>query len=438
MGYAFLAFVGFVGGAICVFVALDQKRRSLAKQRDDQSAEAERLLAAQRALVAHRKAFEQDLQTERAADAERLLAAQRALFVNRQTLDQDVANFVAAQAAFNSKAVSYQELASENSVLKTDLRNMHLQTQKQKLDVEQQNQRHEQIDRKVNELGVRYLKENVKWIGSALNPNNYANCKQRLESIIEHCRDIGLEISTTDVTDLLGNLKTEYERVVRVAFEREEQSRIRAQIREEQLREKEIDRELKQLQREREAIQRALEKALEQAHGEHSEEIDRLTVRLAEAEAKSQRAVSQAQLTKSGNVYVISNIGSFGEDVFKVGLTRRLEPLDRIRELGDASVPFPFDVHLMIASDDAPSLESELQRALHKCRVNKTNPRKEFFRTTIEHIIQIVKEHHGDVQYVADPEALQYRQSVAMTDDEQEFIEQVFEEVGGEEDATDE
>jgi hypothetical protein len=113
-----------------------------------------------------------------------------------------------------------------------------------------------------------------------------------------------------------------------------------------------------------------------------------------------------AQQTKAGNVYVISNVGTFGAGVFKVGMTRRLEPLDRIRELGDASVPFPFDVHMMISCEDAPALECALHRALHKSRINRVNPRKEFFRTDLQLIVDVVQEHHGCVDYAADPEAL--------------------------------
>ena len=123
----------------------------------------------------------------------------------------------------------------------------------------------------------------------------------------------------------MAELRQDYEKVVRAAFEREEQSRIKAQIREERARAREIDRELRQLDREREAIKAALEKALAEAKDRHSEEVDLLQSRLAEAEAKCQRTISQAQLTKSGHVYVISNIGSFGDGVFKVGMTRRLE-----------------------------------------------------------------------------------------------------------------
>jgi hypothetical protein len=117
-------------------------------------------------------------------------------------------------------------------------------------------------------------------------------------------------------------------------------------------------------------------------------------------------------------------------------MTRRLEPDTRIRELADASVPFPFDIHMMISADDAPSLENALHRALHKARINKMNPRKEFFKTDIETIFGIVKQNHGEVEYIADMTALEYRQSLEMGEDDEEFIERVYDRVldDGEED----
>ena len=90
-------------------------------------------------------------------------------------------------------------------------------------------------------------------------------------------------------------------------------------------------------------------------------------------------------------MYVISNIGSFGEGIYKIGLTRRLEPYDRVKELGDASVPFEFDVHAMIFSDDAPALENTLHRHFRDRELNKVNHRKEFFRVDIDEIEEVVK-----------------------------------------------
>lgn len=128
---------------------------------------------------------------------------------------------------------------------------------------------------------------------------------------------------------------------------------------------------------------------------------------------------------------MISNIGSFGENVYKVGMTRRLEPMDRVVELGDASVPFPFDVHMMISCDDAPTLENQLHRALNDARVNKINLRKEFFRVDLETIHRLVEENHGEVEYVAEPEALQYRETLEMTDDDFAYVSSHASEFGG-------
>jgi hypothetical protein len=113
--------------------------------------------------------------------------------------------------------------------------------------------------------------------------------------------------------------------------------------------------------------------------------IEELQNRIAEIEEKK-RAISQAMLTKTGHVYIISNVGSFGENIFKIGMTRRLEPMDRVKELGDASVPFPFDVHAMIRTSDAPTLENALHDHFDYRRLNLENQRKEFFRVSIDEI----------------------------------------------------
>ena len=116
---------------------------------------------------------------------------------------------------------------------------------------------------------------------------------------------------------------------------------------------------------------------------------------------------------KAGYVYVISNIGSFGEDIFKIGMTRRLEPMDRIKELSSASVPFEFDVHAMIFSTDAPSLETALHQHFEKRSVNKVNLRKEFFKVSINEIESFVKENYNNtVEFTKTAIAKEYRQSL--------------------------
>ena len=142
-----------------------------------------------------------------------------------------------------------------------------------------------------------------------------------------------------------------------------------------------------------------------------------LEQQLAEAEAKEERAKSMAEQTRKGHVYVISNIGSFGEDVYKIGLTRRLEPMDRVKELGDASVPFPFDVHAMIYTDDAPALETALHREFHSQRVNAVNIRKEFFSVDLEEIKDAVEKIAGvDAEFKMTALAEDYYESLRLSD----------------------
>lgn len=122
---------------------------------------------------------------------------------------------------------------------------------------------------------------------------------------------------------------------------------------------------------------------------------------------------------RAGYVYIISNIGSFGENVYKIGMTRRLDPMERVKELGDASVPFNFDVHAMIFSEDAPALEAALHKEFHNRRVNKINNRREFFRTTLDDIKKCVHDNFdGTVEFFDIPDATQYRETLALEESE--------------------
>jgi hypothetical protein len=203
--------------------------------------------------------------------------------------------------------------------------------------------------------------------------------------------------------------------------EKEEQRAIREQIREEEKLLREIEAAKLKAEKEEREYQKALTKAkkdIESAQGDEQskllQQIAELEALLADAEQSKQRAISMAQQTRRGHIYVISNIGSFGENVYKIGMTRRLDPYDRVTELGDASVPFSFDVHAMIYSEDAPSLENSLHKLLHDKRVNKINARKEFFHVTLEEIARIVRENHGDIEFSKIAEAEQYRESQAL------------------------
>ncbi|MGQ0633500.1 MAG: GIY-YIG nuclease family protein [Planctomycetaceae bacterium] len=402
------ALLGILGGAISLYVLLEQRQR---RMRDEE----QRLGALHDRITEHQEA---------------LRLAKEGLFEDRRRHEQQEATLKKERAEFAALPVCYAELQTENALLKRDLRNFVIGFQKLKLDCKAQEGLQEQLDKKSCEVADRYLRDTVKWVMSNVTSNNYAAQKQRILDVVARCRDIGFEVTNDRELELLADLKEAFEKAVRAALEREEQARIKARIREEQRLQREIDRELQQAALEKSAIEAALARALAEARNQHTAEIELLQAKLAEAEARAQRALSMAQQTKAGNIYVISNIGSFGNGIFKVGMTRRLEPKDRIKELGDASVPFPFDVHMMISCDDAPKLETALHRALHRQRLNRMNPRREFFRTDIDTIRGIVERHHGVVDYVADPEALEYNQSLTMTDSDQEYVDGVYESMG--------
>ncbi len=401
MVYVIMVILGAAGGAVCTYFLSEQKWQSI-------------------------RQHEQELNSR----ADSLAQEKAALRTESQALQENRNNLAREYAEVSRSVVSYRELQAENGILKRDLRNLDIQLRKLELDTLNSRDSQESIDERSRKLAERYLKDTVKWVGSGLTTSNFVNSKQKIQKCIEWCRSIGYDIPQEQEQAILADLKAEYEKLVRVALQREEQARIKARLRDEQLRQREIDRELERLDRERTAIEVALQKALAEAKDQHSVEIENLRARLAEAQEKAERTKSQAQLTKAGHVYVISNLGSFGEDVFKIGMTRRLEPQDRVRELGDASVPFPFDVHMMISCEDAPSLETALHHELHQHRINKLNPRREFFKIDLETVRGIVEEHHGKVEYTADAEALEYRQSLIASDEDEEFIEEAYEKAG--------
>lgn len=203
--------------------------------------------------------------------------------------------------------------------------------------------------------------------------------------------------------------------------EREQQRALQEQMREDEKVRREIERAAREAEKEEELMRQAVERAQQQVAAASAEErqkfeqqLAEVQRQLAEAHERNQRKLSMAQQTRVGNVYVVSNIGSFGDDIVKIGLTRRLVPQDRIRELGDASVPFEFDVHAMIQSEDAPTLERELHAQFEEYRVNKVNYRKEFFRVPLQAIRDFVAARQLEATFTMAAEAHEYRESLAL------------------------
>ena len=204
--------------------------------------------------------------------------------------------------------------------------------------------------------------------------------------------------------------------------EKEEQKEARARMREEAKLAKEIEEERKKLEKEQQHYQNALQRI--NAQLEAASEADRAAIEEKKAELVAQLNKIDKEFAdvdyreanqRAGYVYVISNIGAFGENVYKIGMTRRLDPQDRVDELGDASVPFNFDVHAMIFSNDAPKLEAALHNAFADRKLNFVNQRREFFNVTLDEIKQVVRENYDkSVEFVELAPAEQYRESLKL------------------------
>nr|WP_277350055.1 DUF4041 domain-containing protein [Nonomuraea sp. FMUSA5-5] len=201
-----------------------------------------------------------------------------------------------------------------------------------------------------------------------------------------------------------------------LAKQEEEKELIRAQReqqREEEAARREFEREKARLRKE-EAHYRAALSVLLKNSTAPAESVDELKTKLEELGAAVADVEAREANIRAGYVYVISNIGAFGDDVVKIGMTRRLEPEDRVRELGDASVPFKFDTHALIFSEDAVGLEGRLHAELNDRRLNKVNLRREFFRVTPAEIRDLLQEIAGQhlLEYRDTAEALEWRQSL--------------------------
>jgi len=193
------------------------------------------------------------------------------------------------------------------------------------------------------------------------------------------------------------------------AEEKEREREERARLKEERKAQQELERERQRLEKEREHHVNALEALL--AMGDEAA-AERMREELADVDRAIEHVDYRAANVRAGYVYVISNLGAFGEGLIKIGLTRRLEPRDRIRELGDASVPFRFDVHALFFAEDAVGIEAELHRRLADRRVNAVNLRREFFYATPEEVKPHLLELRGELlEYEEATEALEFRQS---------------------------
>lgn len=249
------------------------------------------------------------------------------------------------------------------------------------------------------------FKEKIEKSADALNKMNSKNC---------------VRLTNEYVKSKIEELNLSYEYAVKKQEEKEEQKRIREQLREEAKLAKEIEDARKDIEKEKKHYTNALAKIELQLDNADETERELLLQKKTEIEGHledlevAMKDIDYREANKkAGYVYIISNIGSFGENVYKIGMTRRLDPMERVDELGDASVPFKFDVHALIFCDDAPSLEAALHRAFDDKKMNMINGRKEFFHVSLQEIEDVVRDNFDkSVEFVQVPEAEQYRETL--------------------------
>lgn len=250
------------------------------------------------------------------------------------------------------------------------------------------------------------IEERIKKCAKALDKLN-----QRTKISVSY-KYLKLKIDELHLVHEYNCKKQEEKEAMRAAREEErEQAKLQKEIEEAR---KSITKEKKHYENAREKFVLQLEKcSTNEEKSEIQSKINEIDEKLIEIKRNLENIDYREANKRAGYVYIISNIGSFGEGIYKIGMTRRLEPMDRVDELGDASVPFKFDVHAMIFSDDAPTLENALHKAFDDRKVNMINGRKEFFRVSLEEIEKVVKENHEKlIEFTEVPDAEQYRETL--------------------------
>ena len=263
---------------------------------------------------------------------------------------------------------------------------------------------------------------NTRWNNAEAMVKRVENARTQIDKAND---SLDIEISSSYLSAKLDELRLTHEYRERLKVEREERAEESRLKREEQR----LKREADEARKEEEEYESLLAKVRADAGvlstEEHQAKIAELERQLATAHEKTERAQAMAERTKSGFVYIISNVGSFGKDVVKIGLTRRLDPTDRVRELGDASVPFLFDTHAIIYSNEAPALEAALHNEFNEHRINVANMRKEFFKVSLGSVEEAVQRLAPEAEFHKDIEAQEFRETMVKR---KELLEAEFQE----------
>lgn len=261
-----------------------------------------------------------------------------------------------------------------------------------------------------------------------LTPSNIDSSRRKMVSSFESLNKIfsvdGIEINKKLLSLKLEALNLVHTFAIKKEQEKEIQKAIKEQMMDEQKAERELENEKRKIEKDEAQHNNEIKRMMKYLQNTESDvekqlyidKIADLEKKIKELQEKKESVEFRQATATAGYVYVISNIGSFGDDIYKIGMTRRLEPMDRVNELSSASVPFIFDVHAMIFSENAPELETKLHEAFRDRSVNKVNFRKEFFNVSIDEIEKVVKENFSDtVEFTKVPVASEYRESLRLS-----------------------
>lgn len=350
----------------------------------------------------------------------------RIVELDDEALMQDFALYKPQYSFINAESYKVQ-LDKIRNDQKQQIKNQTAATGNTGLTVNDSKSEGRKLVRDTQKLLLRAFNSECEHVTGKVKYNNFESCEKRIinsyNAISKLGRIMNISISANYFDLKIQELRLALEYQLKKQEEKEHQRELREQAREEAQLRKEIAEARKKIVKEQTHYSHALEKVKEQLMLT-TDEAERKALQEKASELESQLTEIQKNIEnidyresnqKAGYVYIISNIGSFGQGIYKIGMTRRLDPMERVYELGDASVPFNFDVHAMIFSDDAPRLETALHHAFEERKINMVNTRREFFKVSLDEIEKVVKEHYdGTVEFIKVPDAIQYRESEKM------------------------
>lgn len=308
-----------------------------------------------------------------------------------------------------------KEAAENYSSLEDEVKNI-----KQELDQTAQN---------LDQVAQRLIKDYVDFSASQITATNYVELKNRIEEVFDFCTAHGFE-DEEGLKKAQTALKHKFEVLVRKNLEKQSQEELKEQMREERSFQEKVKLELERLLLEKTQLERDLQNAIHAANEKQSQQIQ---LKLNQVNEHIERANQQSNTsTTSGFVYILSNYGSYGEGVYKIGFTQSEQPEEEIKNLGE-STPFPYDIHALINSMNAEKLFLHLQLKLKKFNVNKVNLDQNFYASSLEQIVSLCEEVEGKIAFQVEPEALEYFQSMETTAEDLEYLMEVKTKVKSEE-----